>query len=78
MTDAERLEDLMYDLDDAMYHLKEAANALRRCKDQDAAELIDSILVEKCEEYNNVSAQVDELDRREAYAANRDYERSTM
>lgn len=78
MEDRDRLADKMYDLDDAMFNLKEAANALRRCGDSDSVQLIDDLLVEKCEQYNEISARVAELDAQEEDALRREYERSVL
>ena len=61
MEDRIRLADVMFDLDEAMFNLKEAANALRRCGDLDSVQLIDNILIEKCEQYNEISTRVAEL-----------------
>lgn len=78
MEDRDKLADMMFDLDDAMFNLKEAANALRRYGDTDSADWLDDLLVEKCEEYNEISTKVAELDDCEEESLRREYERSLL
>ena len=56
--DTTKLYDRLFDLDEAIHGIKDAANALTRCQNPELTDMLGEILVDLCEDFNETLAAI--------------------